>query len=189
MDCANFSANERVDLVDLNYVAQETPIEFAREPWAYFGMDPTADAPAYVVSGFQASNPAGNQVQVALGVALLGRRVGLRISYGVFTATGDATQSLDISSYQRGTYGVYIKFDQQLSAEANRTFWQTAEGGSEYAQSTPTRIASTWQLTITPQQPGDEWLQIEYGQHIWNYFFKGDQQALNYDAMSLQYQG
>jgi hypothetical protein len=38
-------------------------------------------------------------------------------------------------------------------------------------------------------QSGDEWLQIEYGQHIWNYFTKGDQQALNYDAMSLQYQG
>ena len=38
-------------------------------------------------------------------------------------------------------------------------------------------------------QSGDEWLQIEYGQHIWNYFTNGDQQALNYDSMSLQYQG
>jgi len=38
-------------------------------------------------------------------------------------------------------------------------------------------------------QSGDEWLQIEYGQHIWNYFHNGDQRALNYDDMSLQYQG
>jgi len=38
-------------------------------------------------------------------------------------------------------------------------------------------------------QSGDEWLQIEYGQHIWNYFVNGDPQALNYDSMSLQYQG
>lgn len=38
-------------------------------------------------------------------------------------------------------------------------------------------------------QSGDEWLQIEYGQHIWNYFFNGDKQALDYNNMSLQYQG
>ncbi len=38
-------------------------------------------------------------------------------------------------------------------------------------------------------QSGDEWLQIEYGQDIWNYFFNGNPQALNYDAKSLQYVG
>lgn len=39
-------------------------------------------------------------------------------------------------------------------------------------------------------QSGDEWLQIEYGQDIWNYFFgNGSQQALNYDNKSLQYVG
>ena len=38
-------------------------------------------------------------------------------------------------------------------------------------------------------QSGDEWLQIEYGQHIWNYFFNGDTQALSYDNKSLQYVG
>lgn len=38
-------------------------------------------------------------------------------------------------------------------------------------------------------QSGDEWLQIEYGQHIWKYFFEGDKQALDYNNMSLQYQG
>lgn len=36
-------------------------------------------------------------------------------------------------------------------------------------------------------QTGDEWLQIQYGEHIWNYFFHGDKRALNYDDMSLQY--
>ncbi|MBS1774133.1 MAG: glycosyltransferase family 39 protein [Bacteroidetes bacterium] len=36
-------------------------------------------------------------------------------------------------------------------------------------------------------QSGDEWLQIEYGQHIWNYFTKGDQQALDYTNHNLQY--
>ena len=32
-------------------------------------------------------------------------------------------------------------------------------------------------------QSGDEWLQIVYGQDIWNYFFHGDQQALSYDVL------
>lgn len=38
-------------------------------------------------------------------------------------------------------------------------------------------------------QSGDEWLQIEYGKHIWNYFTNGDEQALDYSGMSLQYIG
>jgi hypothetical protein len=38
-------------------------------------------------------------------------------------------------------------------------------------------------------QTGDEWLQIEYGKDIYNYFTKGDQQALDYNNKSLQYQG
>lgn len=36
-------------------------------------------------------------------------------------------------------------------------------------------------------QSGDEWLQIEYGRDIWEYFFNGNPQALNYDNKGLQY--
>lgn len=38
-------------------------------------------------------------------------------------------------------------------------------------------------------QSGDEWLQIIYGQDIWNYFHKGDLQALDYANKGTQYQG
>lgn len=38
-------------------------------------------------------------------------------------------------------------------------------------------------------QTGDEWLQLEYGRDIWNYFFKGDKLATDYSQKSLQYQG
>ncbi len=38
-------------------------------------------------------------------------------------------------------------------------------------------------------QSGDEWLQIEYGEHIYQYHFEGDQQALDYSNRTLQYQG
>lgn len=38
-------------------------------------------------------------------------------------------------------------------------------------------------------QTGDEWLQIEYGHDIYNYFANGDPQALDYNNKSLQYQG
>jgi len=36
-------------------------------------------------------------------------------------------------------------------------------------------------------QSGDEWLQIIYGQDVWNYFFHGDKQALDYSNKALQY--
>ena len=32
-------------------------------------------------------------------------------------------------------------------------------------------------------QTGDEWLQMFYGQHIWDYFFNNDMQALGYDTL------
>ncbi len=37
-------------------------------------------------------------------------------------------------------------------------------------------------------QTGDEWLQIEYGRDIWNYFFHNNLQALDYSAGNLQHQ-
>lgn len=36
-------------------------------------------------------------------------------------------------------------------------------------------------------QSADEWLQIEYGQHIYDYFFHGSKQALDYTNRQLQY--
>lgn len=36
-------------------------------------------------------------------------------------------------------------------------------------------------------QSGDEWLQLEYGHDIWEYFFNGNPQALGYSNKSLQY--
>jgi tetratricopeptide (TPR) repeat protein len=36
-------------------------------------------------------------------------------------------------------------------------------------------------------QSADEWIQIVYGKHIWDYFTIGDQQALDYTNMSLQF--
>lgn len=36
-------------------------------------------------------------------------------------------------------------------------------------------------------QTGDEWIQIEYGKEIYNYFFHGDKQALDYSNKSLQF--
>ncbi len=38
-------------------------------------------------------------------------------------------------------------------------------------------------------QSGDEWLEIVYGQDIYNYFFHGDKQALSYENKSLQFKG
>lgn len=54
-------------------------------------------------------------------------------------------------------------------------------------------ILSAFILVIMPMlshsygQTGDEWLQMEYGRDIWNYFTKGDPQALDYSAGNLQH--
>lgn len=66
--------------------------------------------------------------------------------------------------------------------ETNR-HWKTAFG-----------ILSVLLLIIMPLisrhygQSGDEWLQIEYGRHIWEYFFEGNNRALDYTDLTLQYQ-
>ena len=41
-------------------------------------------------------------------------------------------------------------------------------------------------LSSSYGQTGDEWIQIEYGKHIYNYFFNGDMQALDYSNKSFQ---
>jgi len=38
-------------------------------------------------------------------------------------------------------------------------------------------------------QSGDEWVQMIYGQNIWDYFTKGDKQALDYTNLGTQYVG
>jgi tetratricopeptide (TPR) repeat protein len=55
-------------------------------------------------------------------------------------------------------------------------------------------ILSAFILIIMPLlsrsygQTGDEWLQMEYGRDIWNYFFNNNPQALDYSAGNLQHQ-
>ena len=54
-------------------------------------------------------------------------------------------------------------------------------------------ILSAFILIIMPMlshsygQSGDEWLQIEYGRDIWNYFVHGNPQALDYSAGNTQH--
>lgn len=55
-------------------------------------------------------------------------------------------------------------------------------------------IFSAFAIVIMPLlshsygQSGDEWLQIEYGRDIWNYFMHHNPQALDYSAGNLQHQ-
>lgn len=56
-------------------------------------------------------------------------------------------------------------------------------------------ILSAFLLILMPSlshsygQSGDEWLEIIYGQDIYNYFFHGDPQALSYENKNLQFKG
>jgi hypothetical protein len=158
VDTANFSPEQRVDLADLQFAAQNSQLGFVQELCQNFAVGPSNTGA--IIDGFVLSNPSGNQIQVTRGSALLGQRSGLQVRYGVMVASGDATQSIDVSSFGQGTYGVYIKFDQSLGAYENRTFWQNSGTAGEYAQTTPTRLLSGWAMTITGLNPGAEWLRI-----------------------------
>jgi MFS family permease len=71
-----------------------------------------------------------------------------------------------------------------LQQEQNKETWRKVF----IALSIVIAIIMVW-LSKDYGQSGDEWLQKEYGQNIYDYFAKGNKQALDYSAKSLQYQG
>jgi hypothetical protein len=157
-DMLRTQSNERLDLVDFQYLAEDAWDAAQRQPGSSW-LTPSAQR-MWVMSGFAPSNPAGAQLQVDRGVALLGRREGGTPLYGVVAAEGDVQKIVDMVAYGNGTYGVYIRFDYVDSDLQSRIFWNPAGTGSEFAQSVNTRYAAQWSLRIETGSPGAEWHQI-----------------------------
>lgn len=160
MDVLNVTSNERVDLADFTYGTSSSQLGFTRESNSNFMNNPTGTQQMWVLNGFTMSNPSAKLLQVNLGVAMLGYRVGAIVSYGVITCNGAASQNVDLTSFPTGTYGIYIRFNYIPGTIQSRIFWNPANAGSEFAQSTPTRLTATWELRVEAASPGSEWLQI-----------------------------
>ncbi|RYF09670.1 MAG: hypothetical protein EOO40_06505, partial [Deltaproteobacteria bacterium] len=160
MDLLNISANQRLDLADLSYGLVDSQIGLHKALTSQVLMDPSGTAPAYILSGFGVTNPAGTQITVTRGVALLPYRTDTQVLYGMVASDGPAAQTLDLSSRAPGTYTVYITFTYQPGVDDTRTLWSADNGGGEYASALPTRLVAGWQLVVETASPGSEWVAI-----------------------------
>jgi hypothetical protein len=152
--------NERVDLVDFEFLADSGFQENLRQPNEQFFTDPSGQR-SWVLDGFAIANPAGDQVEVTKGRAILGQREGALVFYGALTIEGDATKTIDMSTLTpNANYGLYLRFEYVDGDTSSRVFWNPAGTGSEIAQSVATRRKANWSIRIELTNPGAEWVKI-----------------------------
>lgn len=159
IDLLRADANERVDLLDFQYLAN-TSFEEALRVQANWLLTDYNKAQQWVLDGFAMTNPSGKQLQVALGRAILARRVSGAVRYGIVTGTGDLTKIVDMTALTPGTYNVYIRFEFVDGDNSSRIFWNPAGSGSEIVQTMATRLKANWSMRVETGSPGAEWLQI-----------------------------
>ena len=159
-DLLRATANERVDLVDFEFLADSGLQANLRHLNGNFLTDPNGQR-SWILDGFDISNPAGKQVQVSKGRAILGQREGALIFYGALAVEGDATKIIDMSTLTpNANYGVYIRFEYVDGDTGSRIFWNPAGTGSELAQTVATRRKANWSMRIELTNPGGEWVKI-----------------------------
>lgn len=154
----NIEANQRVDVGDFAFLAT-SPNDHAKHAVENFVTNPDGTR-VWVLSGFATDNPSANQIRVTRGTALLATKEGGVTKYGYVTTEGDASKTIDIAAYTNATYGIYIRFEYQDGDDESRIFWNATGLGSEFAQSTPTRLTPGWSMRIEASNPGSEWLKI-----------------------------
>ena len=159
-DILNVEATERVDLRDFEYAIDEQRQEVHRELHRELILDPDDASPYRVLSGFVMDNPAGKQLRVTLGRGIAGQREGTTVKAAALITSGDATRTVDLTTFSPGTYGVYIRFELIDGTDASRAFWDPSGGGGEFAQTIPTRRLANWGLRVEASSPGGEWLKL-----------------------------
>lgn len=155
----NISANQRVDLEDFRYAVNDSLQTQQRQTVGQFFTDP-AKTRTFIIDGFKATNPSGNQVQVTKGRAILMERDDAVVVDGVLSSEGDTSRIIDVSGFADGTYSVWIRFNYVESDSASRTFWDPSGSGSEFSQVTSTRLSANWSMRIELTTPGSEWVAV-----------------------------
>lgn len=153
------SENERLDKNDLDFAVRESVVDNTRAVVDAF-LTNESGTRSWILDGFAISNPAASQLRVDRGRALLPLRFGTSVKYGLVASEGEASQTLDLSGYGAGTYGIYIKFQHLDGDTESRLFWSSSGGGSEYPQAVGTRYSADWALRVESVNPGSEWVKI-----------------------------
>jgi hypothetical protein len=155
IDVLKIHANERLDEGDLTY-GLSTQIQDAERTISEVAL--LGASQSKILEGFEMDNPAGSQLRVTLGKAILAYRDGATVKYGVLVDSGDAERILDLASYPvSATYSIYVRAEYIDSTSQGRAFW---DGSAEISQSVTTRKVSNWGLRIEVGSPGAEWLEI-----------------------------
>jgi hypothetical protein len=153
-------ANERVDLVDFDFLADSGLQANIRQPNEQFFTDPSGQR-AWIIDGFEIDNPSGDQVRVFKGRAILGQREGALVHYGALTVEGDTEKIVDMSTLTpAANYGLYVRFEFVDGNTSSRIFWNPAGTGTEVAQAVATRRNANWSIRIELTNPGSEYLKI-----------------------------
>lgn len=160
VDLLRVEANERVDLLDFQQLANSSMEEALRVQGNTFLTNPLATFRSFILDGFALSNPSGKQLTVTKGRGLLARRVGGTVKYGILTSEGDATKTIDLAAMAATTYNVYIRFEFIDGDSSSRIFWDATGTGKEFAQTMSTKLKANWSLRVETGSPGSEWLQI-----------------------------
>ena len=158
-DLLRVEGNERLDLIDFDFMANTGMQELVTEPIANLMTDP-AKQQVWIISGFEMSNPAASQLQVDRGVAMLATREGGVVKYGYLTTLGEASRTVDLSTYSPGTYEIFIRFDYLDGDTSSRIFWNPSGAGGEFSQNVATRRLANWSIRVESSSPGAEWFKI-----------------------------
>ena len=161
VDLLRVEANERMDLIDFQYLAQDVLENALRDQGRGFLSNPSGPVTTWILSGFEMSNPVGTkQLTVSKGRALLGYRIGGATNFGMLSLDGDAAKTVDMTALTVGTYNVYIRFEYVDTASTSRVFWDPAGTGQEFTQTIPTRRQANWSMRVETSSPGAEWTKI-----------------------------
>lgn len=158
-DLVKLHPNERIDLPDFNHIVGELPTQLMSEVHnAFHSVNQS-----WILDGFGMTGSGTASLTVTLGRAILGVRDEGLIRYGMITATGDASKTLNVGTLTEGeTYDVYIRFEFVDGDEESRVHWDdTAQ--TQVARSVKTRRKAAWSampVLTSAGSPGNEWLLI-----------------------------
>lgn len=160
VDLLRVESNERVDLIDFQFALNDAMAGALREVGANFLTNPNGSVLTWILGGFGMTNPLGKQLTVTKGRALLGRQISGITRYGMVTADGDTSKTVDMTALTPGTYNVYIRFEYIDTDSTSRVFWDPAGSGKEFTQTVPTRLQANWSMRVETSSPGSEWTKI-----------------------------
>jgi len=158
-DLLRTEGNERLDLIDFDFMANTGMQDNITEPIANLMTDPAKNR-MWVISGFEMTNPAASQLQVDRGAAILATRDNGTVKYGYLTTQGESTRTVDLASYSPGTYDIFIRFDYIDGDTSSRIFWSPSGAGGEFSSNIATRRLANWSVRVELSSPGSEWFKI-----------------------------